>query len=88
MHVILGTESKIDAWLNDFSRLTFETVSQPYEKSDLVWYPVASAMGRTQFDEPESIKGIGSHVYFLISLDRLTKLKNLLSLSNAWNKEI
>lgn len=58
MPVILGTEGAIDAWLNDLSSLTFETVTQPYEKSDLVWYPVTPAMGRTQFDGPECIKEI------------------------------
>lgn len=58
MPVILGTEGAIDAWLYDFSSLTFETVTEPYEKSDLVWYPVTPAMGRMQFDGPECVKEI------------------------------
>eukprot|EP01018_Ginkgo_biloba_P006338 Gb_17169 [translate_table: standard] len=58
MPVILGNNSAIDVWLNDLKSLTFDAITQPYEASDLVWYPVTPAMGRNQFDGPECIKEI------------------------------
>uniref|UniRef100_A0A0C9RQI2 TSA: Wollemia nobilis Ref_Wollemi_Transcript_25098_1227 transcribed RNA sequence n=1 Tax=Wollemia nobilis TaxID=56998 RepID=A0A0C9RQI2_9CONI len=48
MPVILGNKDAMDAWLNsDLSSLPFDMVTQSYEASDLVWYPVTPAMGRT-----------------------------------------
>lgn len=58
MPVILGSKDAMDAWLNDLSSITYDMITKPYEASDLVWYPVTSAMGRTQFDGPECIKEI------------------------------
>ncbi|KAJ4955866.1 hypothetical protein NE237_012649 [Protea cynaroides] len=57
MPVILGNKGSIDAWLNgSSSKLDHEL--KPYEDTDLVWYPVTSAMGKTSLNGPECIKEI------------------------------
>ncbi|KAG8642017.1 abasic site processing protein YoqW isoform X2 [Manihot esculenta] len=58
MPVILSNKEAIDTWLNGSSSSKFDVVLKPYENSDLVWYPVTSAMGKTSFDGPECIKEI------------------------------
>ncbi|TVU25654.1 hypothetical protein EJB05_28158, partial [Eragrostis curvula] len=57
MPVILGNKDSVSAWLNDAS-VKLEEMTTPYEGSDLVWYPVTSAMGKTSFDGPECIKEV------------------------------
>ncbi|KAK1265309.1 hypothetical protein QJS04_geneDACA024173 [Acorus gramineus] len=57
MPVILGNMSSIDAWINCPSS-NLGNVLKPYEDSDLFWYPVTPAMGRTSFDGPDCIKEI------------------------------
>ncbi|KAK7373511.1 hypothetical protein VNO80_06923 [Phaseolus coccineus] len=57
MPVILGSKESTDTWLSS-SASSFKSVMKPYEESDLVWYPVTSAMGKTSFDGPECIKEI------------------------------
>ncbi|KAL2336729.1 hypothetical protein Fmac_011175 [Flemingia macrophylla] len=56
MPVILGSKESTDTWLNSSS--SFKSVLKPYEESDLVWYPVTPAMGKSSFDGPECIKEI------------------------------
>ncbi|KAF2284574.1 hypothetical protein GH714_027246 [Hevea brasiliensis] len=58
MPVILGNKEAVDTWLNGSSSSKFDIVLKPYENSDLVWYPVTPAMGKTSFDGPECIKEI------------------------------
>ncbi|KAG5017770.1 hypothetical protein JHK82_023370 [Glycine max] len=55
MPVILGSKESTDIWLSS-SASSFKSVMKPYEESDLVWYPVTSAMGKASFDGPECIK--------------------------------
>ncbi|KAG5002248.1 hypothetical protein JHK87_023320 [Glycine soja] len=57
MPVILGSKESTDIWLSS-SASSFKSVMKPYEESDLVWYPVTSAMGKASFDGPECIKEI------------------------------
>lgn len=57
MPVILGSKKAVDDWLNDdISMPSLQSVMQPYESQDMVWYPVNPAMGKTSFDGPECIK--------------------------------
>ncbi|XP_021762821.1 uncharacterized protein LOC110727562 [Chenopodium quinoa] len=58
MPVILGDEASTDLWLNGSSDTKFNTVLKPYEKADLIWYPVTMAMNKASFDGPECIKEI------------------------------
>ncbi|XP_058005912.1 uncharacterized protein LOC110651059 isoform X2 [Hevea brasiliensis] len=58
MPVILGNKEAVDTWLNGSSSSKFDIVLKPYDNSDLVWYPVTPAMGKTSFDGPECIKEI------------------------------
>ncbi|KAJ0988963.1 hypothetical protein J5N97_007319 [Dioscorea zingiberensis] len=57
MPVILAGKGSIDIWL-DNSMSNPETLLGPYEDSDLVWYPVTPAIGKTTFNGPECIKEI------------------------------
>ncbi|KAM0935795.1 putative SOS response associated peptidase (SRAP) [Dioscorea sansibarensis] len=57
MPVILAGKGSIDKWL-DNSMSKPETLWEPYEDSDLVWYPVTPAIGKTTFDGPECIKEV------------------------------
>ncbi|XP_008811415.1 abasic site processing protein YoqW isoform X2 [Phoenix dactylifera] len=57
MPVILGNKGSIDVWLEK-STPKLEAVLGPYEDSDLVWYPVTTAVGKPSFDGPECIKEI------------------------------
>ncbi|XP_022635291.1 uncharacterized protein LOC106759546 isoform X3 [Vigna radiata var. radiata] len=57
MPVILGSKESTDTWLSSSSS-SFKSVMKPYEESDLVWYPVTPAMGKSSFDGPECIKQI------------------------------
>ncbi|KAG0485882.1 hypothetical protein HPP92_009961 [Vanilla planifolia] len=57
MPVILGNQDQIDTWLSN-STFKLETLLRPYEDSDLVWYAVNTAIGKTSFDGPECIKEI------------------------------
>ncbi|XP_052171041.1 uncharacterized protein LOC127787175 [Diospyros lotus] len=58
MPVILGDKESTDTWLMGSSASKFDTVLKPYEKADLAWYAVTSAMGKPSFDGPECIKEI------------------------------
>ncbi|KAJ8899360.1 hypothetical protein K2173_018334 [Erythroxylum novogranatense] len=58
MPVILGDKGAVDTWLNDSPSSKIDTVLKPYENSELVWYPVTPAMGKTSFNGPECIKEI------------------------------
>ncbi|ANM63238.1 embryonic stem cell-specific 5-hydroxymethylcytosine-binding protein [Arabidopsis thaliana] len=58
MPVILGDKDSIDTWLDDPSTTKLQPLLSPYEKSDLVWYPVTSAIGKPTFDGPECIQQI------------------------------
>lgn len=58
MPVILGDEASTDIWLNGASDTKFSSVLKPYEKEDLAWYPVTTAMNKASFDGPECIKEI------------------------------
>ncbi|KAJ1275636.1 hypothetical protein BS78_05G150800 [Paspalum vaginatum] len=57
MPVILGNVDAVNAWINDAS-VNLEEITAPYEGSDLVWYPVTLALGKTSFDGPECIKEV------------------------------
>ncbi|XP_029117817.1 uncharacterized protein [Elaeis guineensis] len=57
MPVILRNKSSIDVWLEK-STPKLEAILGPYEDSDLVWYPVTTAVGKPSFDGPECIKEI------------------------------
>ncbi|WCJ37235.1 Abasic site processing protein HMCES [Euphorbia peplus] len=56
MPVILSYKEATDTWLNA-SPVKLD-VLRSYEDSDLGWYPVTPAMGKTSFDGPECIKEI------------------------------
>ncbi|KAK9146058.1 hypothetical protein Sjap_005961 [Stephania japonica] len=58
MPVILGDESSVDAWLSGSASSKLNAILKPYEDSDLVWYPVTPAMGKTSFEGPECIKEV------------------------------
>ncbi|EOA26857.1 hypothetical protein CARUB_v10022949mg [Capsella rubella] len=58
MPVILGDKDSVDTWLDDPSTTKLQPLLSPYEKSDLVWYPVTSAIGKPTFDGPECIQQI------------------------------
>jgi putative SOS response-associated peptidase YedK len=58
MPVILGDKDSIDTWLDDPSTTKLQPLLSPYEKSDLVWYPVTSAIGKPTFDGPECIQQV------------------------------
>ncbi|KAG7642143.1 SOS response associated peptidase (SRAP) [Arabidopsis suecica] len=58
MPVILGDKDSIDTWLDDPSTTKLQPLLSPYEKPDLVWYPVTSAIGKPTFDGPECIQQI------------------------------
>ncbi|CAN8287902.1 unnamed protein product [Cochlearia groenlandica] len=58
MPVILGDKDSIDTWLDDPSTSKLKPLLAPYENSDLVWYPVTSAIGKPTFDGPECIQQI------------------------------
>ncbi|KAE8774200.1 embryonic stem cell-specific 5-hydroxymethylcytosine-binding protein [Hordeum vulgare] len=57
MPVILGDEDSANAWLNN-SSVKLEEITVPYEGTDLVWYPVTTAMGKTSFQGPDCIKEV------------------------------
>ena len=57
MPVILGDKDSVDTWLDDPSA-KLQPLLAPYEKSDLVWYPVTPAIGKLSFDGPECIQQI------------------------------
>ncbi|KAG8089694.1 hypothetical protein GUJ93_ZPchr0011g27717 [Zizania palustris] len=57
MPVILGDKDSINTWLNS-SSVELEEITIPYKGTDLVWYPVTAAMGKTSFDGPECIKEV------------------------------
>ncbi|PKA66123.1 hypothetical protein AXF42_Ash018413 [Apostasia shenzhenica] len=57
MPVIFGSKNSMDVWLS-YSAVKLETILTSYEDSDLIWYPVTTAMGKTSFDGPECIKEI------------------------------
>ncbi|CAH2079285.1 unnamed protein product [Thlaspi arvense] len=56
MPVILGVKESVDTWLDDPSMSKLKPLLTPYENSDLVWYPVTSAIGKLSFDGPECIQ--------------------------------
>ncbi|XP_010474474.1 PREDICTED: uncharacterized protein LOC104754009 [Camelina sativa] len=56
MPVILGDKDSVDTWLDDPSTTKLQPLLSPYEKSDLVWYPVTAAIGKPTFDGPECIQ--------------------------------
>uniref|UniRef100_A0A1J3JK76 Embryonic stem cell-specific 5-hydroxymethylcytosine-binding protein n=1 Tax=Noccaea caerulescens TaxID=107243 RepID=A0A1J3JK76_NOCCA len=58
MPVILGDKDSVDTWLDDPSTQKLKPLLTPYENSDLVWYPVTSAIGKLTFDGPECIQQI------------------------------
>lgn len=58
MPVILGDKASTDAWLNGPSDSNLDLLLKPYEKEDLVWYPVTPAMGKPSFNGPECIKEV------------------------------
>ncbi|KAJ0246362.1 Embryonic stem cell-specific 5-hydroxymethylcytosine-binding protein [Hirschfeldia incana] len=58
MPVILGDKDSVDTWLDDPSTSKLQPLLAPYEKSDLVWYPVTPAIGKLSFDGPECIQQI------------------------------
>ncbi|XP_038713852.1 abasic site processing protein HMCES isoform X2 [Tripterygium wilfordii] len=58
MPVILGDKESTDLWLNGPSTSKLDMVLKPYTDSDLAWYPVTPAMGKTSFDGPDCIKEI------------------------------
>ncbi|CAH8263710.1 unnamed protein product [Arabidopsis lyrata] len=58
MPVILGDKDSVDTWLDDPSTTKLQPLLSPYEKSDLVWYPVTTAIGKPTFDGPECIQQI------------------------------
>ncbi|XP_010429669.1 PREDICTED: embryonic stem cell-specific 5-hydroxymethylcytosine-binding protein-like [Camelina sativa] len=58
MPVILGDKDSVDTWLDDPSTTKLQPLLSPYEKSDLVWYPVTAAIGKPTFDGPECIQQI------------------------------
>ncbi|CAK9859854.1 unnamed protein product [Sphagnum jensenii] len=59
MPVVLGSQDLIHAWLNDdLSESALHKLTQPYEGSDMVWYPVTPAMGRPAFNGPECVEEI------------------------------
>ncbi|XP_071689366.1 uncharacterized protein [Rutidosis leptorrhynchoides] len=53
-----GNKGSTDEWLDGSSSSNFNALLKPYEEPDLVWYPVAPAMGKPSFDGPECIKEI------------------------------
>lgn len=72
MPVILGSRESVDYWLNqDLSKFELQNVTCPYEASDLVWYPVNPAMGKTTFNGPECIKEIKLGVETKSSISQL-----------------
>ncbi|GAV70752.1 DUF159 domain-containing protein [Cephalotus follicularis] len=58
MPVILGEKASTDTWLMDSSSSKFDMLLKPYERPDLVWYPVTPAMGKLSFDGPDCSKEI------------------------------
>ncbi|CAA7017851.1 unnamed protein product [Microthlaspi erraticum] len=58
MPVILGDKDSVDTWLDDPTTQKLKPLLTPYENSDLVWYPVTSAIGKLSFDGPECIQQI------------------------------
>ncbi|KAK9082673.1 hypothetical protein Scep_029144 [Stephania cephalantha] len=58
MPVILSDESSVEAWLSGSASSKLNAILKPYEDSDLVWYPVTPAMGKTSFEGPECIKEV------------------------------
>ncbi|XP_019223406.1 PREDICTED: uncharacterized protein LOC109205179 [Nicotiana attenuata] len=56
MPVILGNKDAADMWLSGSPSSNIDMLLKPYEESDLSWYPVTPAMGKTSFDGPECIK--------------------------------
>ncbi|KAL1205481.1 hypothetical protein V5N11_018295 [Cardamine amara subsp. amara] len=58
MPVVLYDKDSVDSWLDDPSTSKLQPLLSPYENSDLVWYPVTSALGKTTFDGPECIQQI------------------------------
>ncbi|KAM3240335.1 hypothetical protein ACQJBY_053799 [Aegilops geniculata] len=62
MPVILGDEDSVNAWLNN-SSVKLEEITVPYEGTDLIWYPVTTAMGKTSFQGPDCIKEVVHFVF-------------------------
>ncbi|KAG6554067.1 hypothetical protein Mapa_003982 [Marchantia paleacea] len=59
MPVILPNEEAVRSWLNDdLSEAFLHKITQPYEASDLVWYPVTPEMGKPSFDVPECVQEV------------------------------
>ncbi|ESQ44531.1 hypothetical protein EUTSA_v10003450mg [Eutrema salsugineum] len=58
MPVILNDKESVDTWLDGPSTSNLKPLLVPYENSDLVWYPVTSAIGKLCFDGPECIQQI------------------------------
>ncbi|XP_024543738.1 embryonic stem cell-specific 5-hydroxymethylcytosine-binding protein-like isoform X1 [Selaginella moellendorffii] len=60
MPVILASDDATKAWLELGCSLddVFRKFVQPYERPNLVWYPVTSAMGKPSFNGPDCIKEI------------------------------
>lgn len=56
MPVIFGNKDAADMWLSGSSSSNIDMLLKPYEESDLAWYSVTPAMGKTSFDGPECIK--------------------------------
>lgn len=55
--MVLGSQDLIHAWLNDdLSESALHKLTQPYEGSDMVWYPVTPAMGKPAFNGPECVE--------------------------------
>ncbi|KAF2589032.1 hypothetical protein F2Q70_00041301 [Brassica cretica] len=83
MPVILGDKDSVDTWLDDPSASKLQPLLAPYEKSDLVWYPVTSAIGKLSFDGPECIQQVRFNQFPLFLL-----LHTSLRLKQFWCKQI
>ncbi|KAF7845629.1 UPF0361 protein DC12 isogeny [Senna tora] len=73
MPVILGDKGATGTWLNN--SLNYKTVLKPYEESDLVWYPVTPAMGKTSFNGPECVKEIQIKIERNASISKFFSIK-------------
>ncbi|BBN01360.1 hypothetical protein MPTK1_2g06860 [Marchantia polymorpha subsp. ruderalis] len=83
MPVILPNEEAVMSWLNDdLSEASLHKLTQPYEASDLVWYPVTPEMGKPSFDVPECVQEVKLKVAKESSIFQLfAKRKNMESSS-------
>ncbi|KAF3780551.1 Embryonic stem cell-specific 5-hydroxymethylcytosine-binding protein [Nymphaea thermarum] len=58
MPVIFGDDDSKNAWLSSLPSTKVVGMLQPYEGTDLAWYPVTPMMGKPSFNGPECIKEI------------------------------